>query len=219
MTDEELKKIEERAAAASKGPWHSTLSPLDDVNLYACVCEDESSENVILAVDTGEEVSNFKSERRALSSQERKNADFVAHARQDIPQLLSEIQSLRSSLKSARLELGKFRTAKDASVEEAHAKGLSEAATVVKERDWFRSECNRLKTELTEAVKTSTSVAMTLSIFASEIQDVRGDLANVIDSAPCLVSRPGETTYECDIRKPCRVCEWRNDMKRKLSGF
>ena len=41
-------------------------------------------------------------------------------------------------------------------------------------------------------------------------------LKGQIQMAPCLVSRPGEGTYECRHDKLCRVCEWRRDVHRDL---
>ena len=37
-------------------------------------------------------------------------------------------------------------------------------------------------------------------------------LKSQIQFAPCLVSRPGEGTYECRHDNLCRVCEWRRDV-------
>jgi hypothetical protein len=33
-----------------------------------------------------------------------------------------------------------------------------------------------------------------------------------VRNAPCLVSHPGELTYECNPAKVCRVCEWRDSV-------
>jgi len=41
-------------------------------------------------------------------------------------------------------------------------------------------------------------------------------LKGQVQMAPCLVSRPGEGTYECRVEKLCRVCEWRRDVHREL---
>ena len=38
-----------------------------------------------------------------------------------------------------------------------------------------------------------------------------------VQMAPCLVSRPGEGTYECRHDNLCRVCEWRNDVHNVLT--
>lgn len=37
-----------------------------------------------------------------------------------------------------------------------------------------------------------------------------------IENAPCLVSRPGEFSYECRHDNLCRVCKWRNDTMLSL---
>jgi hypothetical protein len=42
-----------------------------------------------------------------------------------------------------------------------------------------------------------------------DLNDLIDDLRIAIEDAPCLVSRPGEMTYECSYDRPCRVCEWR----------
>ena len=41
-------------------------------------------------------------------------------------------------------------------------------------------------------------------------------LKGQVQMAPCLVSRPGEGTYECRHDKPCRVCEWRREVHKAL---
>ena len=41
-------------------------------------------------------------------------------------------------------------------------------------------------------------------------------LKHRIQDAPCLVARPGEATYECNVENPCRVCQWRQDVSREL---
>jgi len=35
------------------------------------------------------------------------------------------------------------------------------------------------------------------------------------ESAPCLVAREGELTYECNVNNPCRVCKWRTEILNK----
>lgn len=41
-------------------------------------------------------------------------------------------------------------------------------------------------------------------------------LKGAIWDAPCLTSRPGEKTYECNIIRPCRVCAWRQGVMKEL---
>lgn len=52
-----------------------------------------------------------------------------------------------------------------------------------------------------------------------EIEDLRElveHLKSAIQGAPCLVSRPGEGTYECRIDSLCRVCQWRHEVNEEL---
>jgi len=42
-------------------------------------------------------------------------------------------------------------------------------------------------------------------------------LKGQVQMAPCLVSRPGEGTYECRHDNLCRVCEWRRDVHNALT--
>ena len=41
-------------------------------------------------------------------------------------------------------------------------------------------------------------------------------LKGQVQMAPCLVSRPGEGTYECRHDDPCRVCAWRREVHQEL---
>jgi len=77
MTDEELQAIEQRAEAASQGPW--TLFGAGNACVYA------DSEGSIVA-SCGLCVGRPRDGR---------NAEFIAHARADVPALLGEIRRLR----------------------------------------------------------------------------------------------------------------------------
>lgn len=68
MTDERLEEIEAREAAASEGPWEA-------IGLVVA--------NEWPAKDVAEVLSN------------QNDADFIAHARLDIPDLLAEVRRLR----------------------------------------------------------------------------------------------------------------------------
>jgi hypothetical protein len=48
------------------------------------------------------------------------------------------------------------------------------------------------------------------------IESINSALREAIWNAPCLVSRPGEGTYECRHDRPCRVCEWRKEVMKSL---
>jgi len=49
-----------------------------------------------------------------------------------------------------------------------------------------------------------------------ELKELVDDLLIHIRNAPCLVSHPGEFTYECRVEKLCRVCRWRNEVAAQL---
>lgn len=48
------------------------------------------------------------------------------------------------------------------------------------------------------------------------VSELVGHLKRVIQGAPCLVTYPGETTYECRHDSPCRVCQWRQEVSQGL---
>lgn len=37
-----------------------------------------------------------------------------------------------------------------------------------------------------------------------------------IQGTPCLVARPGETTYECRVEHHCVNCRWRHEVNKLL---
>jgi hypothetical protein len=61
---------------------------------------------------------------------------------------------------------------------------------------------------------------MRLEWGPKEIEDLRelvDHLKRAIQGAPCLVTRPGEATYECRHDSPCRVCQWRQEVSQGLT--
>jgi hypothetical protein len=74
MTGEELAAIRERAESATQGPWEQPAYPVGDM-VYRLT--DRSPDGLIA-----------KCERPT-------DADFIAHARTDIPALLAELDRLR----------------------------------------------------------------------------------------------------------------------------
>ncbi|WP_082146161.1 MULTISPECIES: hypothetical protein [Burkholderia] len=83
MNDEQLEEIEARCKAATLGPWVSYVEGRDH----------ESGSNFIM---TGPEWA--RSDDIELSGAAVADQDFIAHARQDIPLLVSEIRRLREVL-------------------------------------------------------------------------------------------------------------------------
>lgn len=104
LTDEDLADIEDRARAATPGPW------------YVRQLDDDSAMNLVAistAIDTGrgERWPDFDAGEILAATlvqhpgyvntaDERwdENAWFIAHARQDIPRLIAEIRRLRGHI-------------------------------------------------------------------------------------------------------------------------
>ena len=102
MTEDELAAAEARAAAATPGPWERcdagtwqhgryrrtevfVRRPDDDVAIASDILDPES-----------DEVSDA-------------NADFIAHARTDVPALVAEVRRLRAVVDEAEFKLGVYR--------------------------------------------------------------------------------------------------------------
>jgi len=84
MTNEELEKIETRAEAATPGPW---MDRVDDSG-FLLVCQKDGSRpsDGICGIGDIEET----------EPSDHFNAIFIAHARTDIPVLVTEIKRLRA---------------------------------------------------------------------------------------------------------------------------
>lgn len=79
MNQERLDEIRERVAKATPGPWRVINHPLrTGVGGIAAVADDE----LIVETDSG------------YYPPMRPDADFIAHARQDVPDLLAEVARL-----------------------------------------------------------------------------------------------------------------------------
>ena len=92
MTDEEAKKIAERAAAALPGPW-----------LYEGALLYEGARVVKTRPDGGHDLIAVVD--AIIDEQEEATAKFIAHAREDIPALLAERERLISDAEK-RFALG-----------------------------------------------------------------------------------------------------------------
>jgi hypothetical protein len=81
MTDEDLKAIAARAAAATEGPWRSSdLGPCDGMQINTMAKKFQDPDWCI--VSDGGEMSE-------------ENSEFIAHARTDVPALLEEVKRLQ----------------------------------------------------------------------------------------------------------------------------
>lgn len=87
MTKEELKKIEARCKVATEGPW---CVEGGDTSGF-CVTPDIYYEFEICEMNDTQEV---------LDEQKYANANFIAHSRQDVPDLIREVERLREAAKT-----------------------------------------------------------------------------------------------------------------------
>lgn len=90
MDDAELKAIENRCQAASPGPWKAFVEGRDHWggDAFIRVSDDDDEPDMYVSRATSGGL------RPAPSD----DLDFIAAARQDIPNLLAEIRQLRSRL-------------------------------------------------------------------------------------------------------------------------
>lgn len=91
MTDQELAEIEARANAATPGPWKA--KPREDDRNERCAgivalrpdADDEWDRELdVVVTDSG------------VYPPDPKTAEFIAHAREDVPKLIAEVRKLRA---------------------------------------------------------------------------------------------------------------------------
>jgi hypothetical protein len=87
MTDEELDAIRARCQAASRAPWVSFAEGRDH----------ESGDSFIMIGDGQDREADMYISRDAKPASI-EDQDFIAHARQDVPALLAEVDRLRRGL-------------------------------------------------------------------------------------------------------------------------
>jgi len=86
VSDAELETMKKRVAAARAGPWRSSIEG-----------RDHTSGSSFIMVGEGDE----RSEDIEVVGATPHDQDFMAHARQDVPRLIAEVERLRRLL-SAR---------------------------------------------------------------------------------------------------------------------
>lgn len=84
LTTQEIEAIRERAEKATEGPWYYAL------NINEQTGEPDVLPHVIS--DTQEVISENMYDE---------NAEFIAHAREDIPKLLAEVERLETAIQDA----------------------------------------------------------------------------------------------------------------------
>jgi len=89
LTDDELRAIEQRLAACTPGPWcHRMLGFIESL----------ASPRMVIGVTCQ------KYDPDAAPLPGRDNAEFIAHARQDVPRLIAEIRRLRECIEQFETE-------------------------------------------------------------------------------------------------------------------
>jgi hypothetical protein len=83
LSETDLKAIEARAAAASKGPWKSFIEG-----------RDHTSGSSFIMTGTQQK----RTQDIELSGATEADQDFIAAAREDVPRLVAEIRALRARL-------------------------------------------------------------------------------------------------------------------------
>jgi hypothetical protein len=81
MTEEELREIRERANAATPGPWKAFIEG-----------RDHTSGSSFIRTNGGADAPDIE-----LSGATTSDFDFIANARQDIENLLAEVEQLRAA--------------------------------------------------------------------------------------------------------------------------
>lgn len=115
MDDETLRQIEERAAAATPGPWAHGAA---EGGSWAC-----AGDEAIVTLDGREH------------GQDVADAEFIAHARQDVPALLTEVRRLRAEVADLREQLDAMPEHMAAAEERGAAWALSAALVAFAETE------------------------------------------------------------------------------------
>ena len=118
MTPEQLAEIEERAKAATEGPWYAVnYSDPSQPSSWSVECHMPDTLTVAIATNGyGEE------------GEPERNAWFIAHAKQDIPALLAHVQTLQAELDQLRTIFSRDLLEDDASIRAAYERGKMDAA-------------------------------------------------------------------------------------------
>lgn len=92
MSDSRLEQIQDRVAKATKGPWHTECPQV----------------NWRIRNETGWYILETEP-RRGANVRTRDDAEFIAHAREDVPYLLLRVRELETEIAACRNELSDLR--------------------------------------------------------------------------------------------------------------
>lgn len=93
MTPEQLDAIEQRAQAATDGPWHS-LGNTIGAEVKTCTCAGH------IPGHGHEQFCGL--EGPLITGAEPTDAEFIAHARTDVPELVAEVRRLQGQVEAVR---------------------------------------------------------------------------------------------------------------------
>lgn len=110
-TDDELRGIAEREQAATKGPWFTVGPPWlpSNCTTYVIAGSDDPHAGVLVCDF------NFIGDREQEDNSWN-DAEFIAHARADVPTLLAEVERLRGEHRAALNEVQRLRECADAAL-------------------------------------------------------------------------------------------------------
>ena len=144
MTDDELEAIRARAEAAAPGPWEAEIGAEIEVNAGSArttwdgdigrpATSWRSVDRILEVADADEELDD--DEYEIVSA----NAEFIAHARDDIPALLDEVFRLRALVGEPEWEYGwetKWGPIRGFSREEAEQRAAELRESIAAGREW-----------------------------------------------------------------------------------
>ena len=137
LTDEELEEIRDRVDNATKGPWITTMGGVSSRHAESYNYSGKNTRE-ICALSDGEYIVNMNEEN---------DAAFIAHARQDIPKLLAEIDRLNRLYCELK--------------EIAHNIEVDRNETAAEYREYYEkseAEIDRLKEMLTEYIQNAEEI-------------------------------------------------------------
>jgi hypothetical protein len=158
MTDEELEAIRERAEKATPGPWTTEQSYDGDPDTPVLVGD---GEYLCASPDDGVRGGHLF-----------EDADFIAHAREDVPALVAEIELLRATLRDRDDEL-RIRDQEDAESEDMEQRAI----TADRRRGKAQAEVGRLQWIIVGAKQ----IVQRSRKDSTEWADLWRDLDNVLD--------------------------------------
>lgn len=137
MTDEELAAIRERVEKATPGPWYRRIPYHGDVGYVATKDPQYAGDRVVGTLDTA----GMSKRRDILFPELVADAEFICHAREDIPALLTEIQRLNMgcAVLQTKIDVGAFQYHNDViSVEEANGQLIDDRSKLLAENAALR---------------------------------------------------------------------------------